>query len=115
MIKSEHMKDLKLAIHNKRHIVVFLNDKKNILGVPEPSTDPTRIKIRISEAEVVWIPKTEIKHLSVVVEFSEVGPGISDRGGNCVHCGLGLYFESQSDDYEEYCDKCVKLLRFDQT
>ncbi|MFD3768417.1 MULTISPECIES: hypothetical protein [Paenibacillus] len=112
MMKSEHIKDLKQAIHNKHNVAVFLNDNKNILGVPEESTDLTRIKIRISEGEVIWIPKIDIKHLSVVVEFSEVGPGISDRGGNCAQCGLELNFESQSDDYPAYCDNCVNLLGF---
>jgi hypothetical protein len=113
-MKSEYSKDLNRAIHNKHHIVVFLKDNKNILGIPEDCTDPTRIKIRDENGGVTWVPITEVKHLSVVVEFSTVGPRESDRGGKCVHCGLELYFETQSDDFLEYCDDCVKLLGFDE-
>ncbi|RAR39678.1 hypothetical protein [Paenibacillus sp. MDMC362] len=110
-MKSEWSKDLKRAIHNKHHIVVFLKDNKNILGIPEESIDPTRIKIRTENIGVTWVPITEVKHLSVVVEFSTVWE--SNRGGKCVHCGLELYAETQSEDYLEYCDYCVKLLGLD--
>lgn len=59
-------KELNAAISNKQTVTVCLRNGEVIQGIPERCTD--RIKLRKANG-VVWVPLTDIQHVSRLIQF----------------------------------------------
>ncbi|AOZ94892.1 hypothetical protein [Paenibacillus crassostreae] len=56
------------AVANKETVTIRLFTREVITGVAVKSTDPTRVKIRVTEGPV-WIPYSDIDKVSRVINL----------------------------------------------
>ncbi|OPA80788.1 hypothetical protein BVG16_00055 [Paenibacillus selenitireducens] len=61
-------KELRIAIAKRQHVKVITMDRKITMGIPEKIGVHGLVTIR-SPYEVTWVPMSEIKHVSRVIEM----------------------------------------------
>ncbi|WP_339324142.1 hypothetical protein [Paenibacillus sp. FSL W8-0194] len=65
-------KVIELAIKHEHTIFVKSVDGSTLTGIPEPSNDPAKLKMRTPLGHF-WIPMDEVSHVSRLIAFQSNG------------------------------------------
>lgn len=61
-------KEIELAIKRGHYVFVKSMDGSTLTGIPEPSNDPEKLKMRTSLGHF-WIPMDEVSHVSRLISI----------------------------------------------